>query len=118
MAENNPHSADVDVRSVARFIVGLVAGVIGSALLMWFVFDRYAAIAGRNNAAPDPMELSDPRKEPPEPRLQKAPVMDLRQFRAGEDEVLNSYGWVDPAKGVVRIPVDRAMELVAKEGLR
>ena len=63
------------------------------------------------------MTLSNPRKEPPEPRLQKDPAMDLQQFRAGEEAVLHSYGWVDPEKGIVRIPVERAMELVAKEGL-
>jgi hypothetical protein len=63
------------------------------------------------------MAASNPRKEPPEPRLQKAPVLDLREFRAGEDAVLHTYGWVDPEKGVVRIPVERAMEIVAKEGL-
>ncbi len=118
MVGNKLQSGDFDIRSVNTFVIGLVVGVIGSALLMWFVFDRYAASAARTSPRPDPMALSDPRKEPPEPRLQKTPVMDLKQFRAGEDEVLHSYGWVDPAKGVVRIPVDRAMELVAKEGLK
>ena len=43
--------------------------------------------------------------------------MDLKEFRAGEDAILNDYGWVDPEKGIVRIPVERALELVAKEGL-
>jgi hypothetical protein len=27
---------------------------------------------------------------------------------------LRSYGWVDPAQGVVRIPIDRAMEMVMR----
>lgn len=116
MEENKLQSGDVDVRSVNKFVIGLVTGIIGAALLMWFLFDRYAASAERTSPKPDPMALTDPRKEPPEPRLQKTPVIDLKQFRAGEDEVLHSYGWVDPAKGVVRIPVERAMELVAKEG--
>ena len=30
---------------------------------------------------------------------------------------LSSYGWVDRSRGVVHIPIDRAMELVAKEGM-
>lgn len=117
MEGNNLQSGDIDVRSVSKFVIGLVVLVVGAALLMWFLFDRYAASAVRNSPEPDPMTLADPRKEPPEPRLQQYPVMDLKQFRAGEDEVLHSYGWVDAAKGVVRIPVERAMELVAKEGL-
>jgi len=45
--------------------------------------------------------------------------MDLKQFRAREDEVLHSYGWIDPDKKVVRIPIEsEAMELgLAKEGV-
>ncbi len=40
----------------------------------------------------------------------------LRDLRAGEDTVLNSYGWVDQQKGIVHIPIDRAIEIMAKEG--
>ena len=54
---------------------------------------------------------------PPEPRLQTNPLADLEALRAKEDQVLNHYGWVDRSKGVVRIPVDRAMDLVAQRGL-
>ncbi len=39
----------------------------------------------------------------------------LKDLRAREAEVLNTYGWVDQQQGVVRIPVDRAMELMAQE---
>ena len=31
--------------------------------------------------------------------------------------LLNSYGWVDPKAGVVRIPIDRAMDLLLQKGL-
>jgi hypothetical protein len=39
----------------------------------------------------------------------------LRDLRAQEEAVLNSYGWVDPEKKVARIPIERAMELLAQE---
>lgn len=39
----------------------------------------------------------------------------LRELRAQEAAQLNSYGWVDQQKGVAHIPIDRAMELMAKE---
>jgi len=120
MDANNPRNldVDVDVRAVSKFGIGLTCGVIAAAFLMWFLFDRYAAKAMLSSRQPEPMALSNPRKDPPEPRLQPDPAMDLKQFRAGEDAVLHSYGWVDPEKGIVRIPVERAMELVAKEGLK
>src|SRR5262249_6935268 len=30
-----------------------------------------------------------------------------------EEEILRTYGWVDPRKRIVRIPIDQAMDLVA-----
>lgn len=40
---------------------------------------------------------------------------DLRSLRAREDAELNSYGYVDREKGIVRIPIRQAMELVIRE---
>ncbi len=39
----------------------------------------------------------------------------LRELRAHEDEVLNSYKLLDPAKGIYQIPINRAMEVMADE---
>jgi len=123
MDESKQHGAvghetrDANVRSVSRFVLGLVAGVFAALLLMWFLFDRFAVRAARLSPQPETMAARNPQKEPPEPRLQRAPVMDLTEFRAGEEKLLNDYGWVDPDKGIVRIPVERALDLVAKEGL-
>ena len=108
---------DINARAVLKAGAGIVLATVGAALLMWFLFNRFAAREAARSPQPARMAASDPRKEPPEPRLQPAPVMDLKSFLAGEEVLLKSYAWVDPQKGVVRIPVERAMELVAKEGL-
>ena len=42
---------------------------------------------------------------------------EINDFRMQEEQTLNSYGWVDQQAGVVRIPIDRAMELLAQRGL-
>ena len=39
----------------------------------------------------------------------------LVQIHANETEMLNNYSWVDQSAGVVRVPVDRAIELVVAE---
>ena len=39
----------------------------------------------------------------------------IEALRAHEDSVLTSYGWVNRQNGTVRIPIDRAMELVVSE---
>ena len=59
----------------------------------------------------------DPAKVFPQPQLQTTPSMDLRTVRAAEEETLKSYGWVDKSNGVVRVPIERAMELLARRGL-
>ncbi len=43
---------------------------------------------------------------------------ELRQVRTDQLELLNGYRWVDESKGVVAIPIDRAMELAAEEARR
>jgi hypothetical protein len=40
---------------------------------------------------------------------------DLLSLRAREDAQLHSYGYIDRSRGVVRIPIERAMELLAQE---
>jgi mono/diheme cytochrome c family protein len=41
----------------------------------------------------------------------------LLAWREAGESQLSSYGWVDEASGVVRIPIDQAMALVAERGL-
>ncbi len=37
------------------------------------------------------------------------------ELRAKDEEILNSYGWVDREKGIVRLPINRARELFIEE---
>ena len=62
------------------------------------------------------MKFEDQRQAPA-PRLQERSDLDLQDVRAREDRILNTYGWVDKSRGIVRIPVDEAMKLVAEQGL-
>ena len=42
---------------------------------------------------------------------------DVAEMHAREDLLLDNYTWVDQSKGTVRIPIERAMELIAQRGL-
>lgn len=53
----------------------------------------------------------------PAPRLEIKPGSNLTELRAAEDANLNSYGWEDRKTGTVRIPIDRAVELILERGL-
>lgn len=39
----------------------------------------------------------------------------LADLRAANAEALNNYAWVDQGKGLVRVPVDRALELAEQK---
>ena len=54
---------------------------------------------------------------PPEPRLQAEPKIELKDLRESEDLILSSYGILDPEKGIARIPIDKAIDIVAGKGL-
>jgi len=39
----------------------------------------------------------------------------LAEIRAAEHEALTTTGWVDPTKGIVRLPIEVAMDIVLRD---
>ncbi len=107
---------DVDVWAIGKFAIGLILLTIASVFLLFGLF-HYFQVRENATQAPQPGVNVDARKLPPEPRLQDNAVQDLREMRDAEDKILNGYGWVDQQHGVVRIPIDRAMDLLVQRGL-
>jgi hypothetical protein len=54
---------------------------------------------------------------PPAPRLEAQSGQSYALYRAAQEQKLSSYRWVDRQAGRVAIPIDRAMDLVAQQGL-
>jgi len=116
MEENNKHrpgfeEADVNVFAVGKFAVGLVLVTILAMGMIVGVFNVLKSMEGGEAKTIDPTTVF------PQPQLQKTPPPDLKNVRAAEDQVLNGYGWVDQQKGVVRVPISQAMDMVVKKGL-
>ncbi len=108
---------DVDFRWLSILGSWLVVLLVVVGLLMWWMF-RYLA-AGESAAQPPPVTLTAHSRDqlPPEPRLQQSPLAELQELHAEEDAILGSYGWVDQEKQIVRIPIERAMEILVERGL-
>lgn len=54
----------------------------------------------------------------PSPRLQTDDgYQEVTDIHAKEDLLLDNYSWIDESRGTVRIPIERAMELIAERGL-
>ncbi len=127
MAEGDRHGAppesagrgwelhDADPRVILKFGVGLAVSTI---LIVLFLAWLFGVLARRDVTRTQPISaVSEPVREPPAPRLQVNPYGDVETMRRHEQEVLSTYGWVDKNAGVVRIPIERAMDLVAQRGL-
>jgi len=107
--------SDINPKRVA--MVGLaLATVIALALLVTYGLFHYF-YSGETRTRPLPSPLSYSREPTPEPRLSVEPGEELKTLRSEEDAMLKSYGWIDRDKGVVRIPIDRAIEILAERGL-
>jgi hypothetical protein len=53
----------------------------------------------------------------PSPKLEEDERGQLNGIRLNEEKTLYSYGWVDEKSGTVRIPIERAMDLIVQRGL-
>ena len=119
VAHPQPHheERDVNIRAILGFGAGLVVTATVIHALVWLLFVYFNAREAAQPPAEYPLAIEQEKRLPPEPRLQTNPREDLRELRAGEDELLTTYGWVDRNAGVVRIPIDEAMKLVIQRGL-
>ena len=114
MTETKYETSDVQPRPLVMFAGVLVLLVASAMVLMALMFHYFDQLAERESSPPSP--LARVRKVPPAPRLQNMTTQrqDLVSMRAQEESTLSTYGWLDHKAGVVRIPIDRAMELLAQ----
>jgi hypothetical protein len=106
--------AKVGPLAVLAVAVGLLVLIaVTGVAIMWRVMAYETQDTGTLAGSP----LAGLRPLPPSPRLQITPAKDLRDTREQEHDLFSSYAWVEKDKGVVRIPIDRAMDLLAERGL-
>ena len=108
---------DVSPGLVAKFGVVLVVLSVATAAGGLVLFRILAARDAERDRVATAYERGGDRGLPPEPRLQTSPYADFERIVVEQRKLLDAYGWVDERAGVVRIPIDRAMELLAARGL-
>jgi|SRR6478752_5992043 hypothetical protein len=83
--------------------LGLVGAVLGA---VWL----FESITSFRAAAVIPPAAFAP------PRLQSDPAGDLRDYQVAQRARLSGYGWADRERGLIQIPVERAMAMIAARG--
>ncbi|MBP1634599.1 MAG: hypothetical protein H6Q10_1173 [Acidobacteria bacterium] len=108
---------DLSTRVVVIFGASLVAGAVIVLVAVWWLFVAMGRANQHAYAREYPLARVGAPQPPPSPRLQTQPREELKRMRQEEDAVLSGYGWADPNAGRVRIPIDRAMQLLVEQGL-
>jgi hypothetical protein len=126
-APPNPHGPvegdGVSYRGIVWFIVILTATTLACAAIVWALFGWQQARHARNDT-PRALLAAPADQPPPAPNLlylgtppNLGEPANLDRFRQTEDEVLHGYGWIDRNAGTVRIPIERAKDLLLERGL-
>jgi hypothetical protein len=113
--ERKYESSDVRLRPLVVSAVVLAVAVVIVVALMAGMFEFFAREGGETDAPP-PTAVAV-RQVPSEPRLQPDASKELALAYAYEESLLTSTAWVDRDSSLVRIPVERAMDVLAKRGL-
>ena len=93
--------------------VAIVFGLIAIAFLFAAVFFTLPGTGSRRNDL-TPMETQ--RLVPPAPRLDITPSLGRAAIEGDAAAKLQGYAWADQPAKRVRIPIDRAMELMVRQG--
>ena len=105
---------DVNFRAAYTFAAILAATLIVVVFAMRGLFGYFSEA---QTLGPPATPFKTVRELPPAPRLQPEPKQDLARTLEEQQQLLNSYGWADQGTGSVRIPIDRAMDQLLKQGL-
>jgi hypothetical protein len=103
---------DASPRGVAYAILGLFAGIGVSAALVAGLL--YWSEPPAQKPARTPLQAAAP--APKAPRLEVSPTGDGPRIEAQAQHMLKGYAWIDRSAGIARIPIERAMDLTAKQG--
>ena len=101
---------DLDMTFMHWFSFGVVVLIIVTAAA------AFALLNGFRIPVPAIRPVSAAEGSAPVAALQSTPQEDLRAYRRAKAAALEGYHWIDRDAGVVQIPIERAMELLAAEG--
>jgi hypothetical protein len=112
VARENPKEVNVGiVLAAGGGIAALIAIALGVSAL---VVQRNSEADGqadlRYSLETEPLRSFDPA----DPGVRPNQAFDRMQFEAERRKLLASYGWQDRRRDVARIPIDRAIEIVAE----
>lgn len=109
--EQGHEKRDVNIRAILS-----VGAVIAGFIILAAIIARLmvTGLATHQAKAPEGAFIQPPATAPT-PTLEPHPTVEINAFRAEKTKVLANYGWVDKQGGIARIPIDRAIAILATQ---
>ena len=116
--KHNSIGHETNDASVRLIVITGVTFSLAIAMVLWLVYGMFQYLAHHPTVITpsNPMAESERQQFPPAPRIEAHPAIEMEELRKQEDGILSTYGWTDKKAGVVRIPIERAMELQLERG--
>jgi hypothetical protein len=110
----NHETTDVNLTGITRIAIVSMLVILGTLAFVWFFMKGLAHFLPDTTTAPAMADWkADADRTPKAPLVITDEPGLLRQLRTSEQQALAHYSWIDKGKGEVRVPIDRALEIVA-----
>ena len=106
---------DANVRGLLQFAFLMAVVLAVTLVAMRWALDYFNKVEPLGPPV-SPLVSATQREPLPSPFLQVHPHGELEDYCAKQDQQINTYGWVDQQSGIVRIPIDRAMDMSLQRG--
>ena len=119
---------DLNAASIVYFLVALVGVTVVCLFVLKGLYSYLDQREKASQSAVNPLVRNVPEDTRhvapgypqsafPSPKLEEDERGQLNGIHLSEEKTLYSYGWVDEKAGIVRIPIERAMDLLVQRGL-
>lgn len=111
---HEPFDHEIDSPSILKSAIWLAVVTVFCFVAAYGIYRMRASSEAAADPAPPPIAAAREPMTVPGARLQATPERELATLRAANRERLEGWGWVDRESGVAHVPIERAIEEVAR----
>jgi hypothetical protein len=106
---NGTPDRDLDLRGVAIGAIAIAVMIVLACVAAWWAWSGWMPAGSRDGPdAPADFGVAGA-------RLESAPRLERNAYFKEKDRLLHSWQWVDRNAGIARIPIEDAMDLLARQ---
>ncbi len=123
---------EIDLKAIGKWLGALAVVIVLAEVAMVWMLRGLDRLDAKSDPVALPIQQEMKQEPPPLPRLQasegfdqlnpeappatRSDVEDMQLLLAAEDAKLHGAAWLNEAEGIVRVPIDVAMQVIAERG--